>query len=362
MKIILVNSARKVSGAEEYLLDLAENLQPYGFSPTFFVKSGGVLEAKAGSCGYPCHAVFKGNPLTIPLRIAAALSAEQPDIIVVGRDHNIYPVIAGYLLALPWLKSRPKIVVTLHTPTGRRYPFAISFLDGIIASSDYTGQTFYPVNPGWQMLAVTIHCGIKFTAIRTDKENPDRPRSILAGRGFPVIGMVGELWKNQAELIDVGVILQKKYPDITIAIVGGGDDNELRAKIAARGLERNFVLTGRIPREQIPDLFYDLDLSVSTHRNEGFGIVHIESLAASTPVVAYNSGGLVEVIRNGGGLLVDGDTADFAAAVDGLLTDKSRRLALGREGRMVVEKFFTLDVMAKNHAEYLQSVQNGANK
>jgi len=362
MKIVLVNSARKVSGAEEYLLDLAENLQPYGYCPTFFVKSGGVLEAKAGGCGYPCHAVFRGNPLTIPLRIAAALRAEQPDIVLVGRDHNIYPVIAGYLLALPWLKRRPRIVVTLHTPTGRRYPFARSFLDGIIASSDYTGQTFYPVNPGWQQLAVTIHCGIRPATVQAGKENPARPRRVLAGRGFPLIGMVGELWKNQAELVDVGVILQQKYPDITIAIVGGGDDAELRAKIAACGLERNFVLTGRIPREQIPDLFYDLDLSVSTHRNEGFGIVHIESLAAATPVVAYNSGGLVEVIRNGGGLLVDGDSGDFAAAVDGLLTDESRRLALGREGREVVAKFFTLEVMAKNHADYLQAVGNREEK
>jgi len=358
MKIVLVNSARKVSGAEEYLLDLAENLLPYGYAPAFFVKSGGVLEAKARHSEYPCHAVFKGNPFSIPLRIAAALRAEQPEMILVGRDHNIYPVIAGYLLALPWLKNRPKIVVTLHTPTGRRYPLAGNFLAGIIASSDYTGQTFYPVNPGWQQLAVTIHCGIKPPPIRTDKENPDRTRQVLTGRGFPLIGMVGELWKNQAELIDVGAILQKKYPDITIAIVGGGDDAELRSKIAASGLERNFVLTGRIPREQIPDLFYDLDLSVSTHRNEGFGIVHIESLAASTPVVAYNSGGLVEVISNGGGLLVDGAAGDFAAAVAGLLADGSRRLALGREGRMVVEKYFTLAVMAKKHAEYLQTVGN----
>ncbi len=362
MKIVLVNSARKVSGAEEYLLDLAEILQPYGYAPTFFVKSGGVLETKAGGCGYQCRAVFKGNPLTIPLRIAAALAAEQPDIVLIGRDHNIYPVIAGYLLALPWLQKKPKIVATLHTPTGRRYPFASNFLDGIIASSDYTGQTFYSANPGWQQLAVTIHCGINLPPLLKDKENDDRRRRVLVGRDWPVIGMVGELWKNQVELIEIGSILQKKYPDITIAIVGGGDDTELKEKIAASNLEQNFVLTGRIPREQISDLFYDLDLSVSTHRNEGFGIVHIESLAAATPVIAYNSGGLVEVIRNGGGQLVDGGTEEFADAVIGLLADESRRIALGREGRAVVKAFFTTDVMAKAHAEYLLSIGNGEKK
>ncbi|WP_054693623.1 glycosyltransferase [Geotalea toluenoxydans] len=146
-----------------------------------------------------------------------------------------------------------------------------------------------------------------------------RERRVLKGRGFPVIGMVGELWKNQEELIDAADALRRVFPDITVAIVGGGGTQHLEEKIARYGLQRNVVLTGRIPRQQIPDLFYDLDLSVSTHRNEGFGIVHLESLAAGTPVVAYNSGGLVEILRRGGGVLVDGVTTDFVREVTALL-------------------------------------------
>lgn len=356
MTLILINSARKVSGAEEYLLDLAANMQPHGYAPTFFVKSGSVLEAKATSCAYPCHPVFKGNPLSIPLRIAAALRSVQPDIILIGRDHNIYPVITGYLLSRPFLKRKPKLIAALHTPTGRRYPLAGAFLDGIIATSHYTGRTFYNANAGWERLASTLYCGIKLPPVQSDKDNPHRTRRVLKNRPFPVIGMVGELWKNQTELIDAGVLLVRDFPDITIAIVGGGDDAGLREKIAQFGLEQNFILTGRIPREQIPDLFYDLDLSVSTHRNEGFGIVHIESLAACTPVVAYNSGGLTEIVRKGGGVLVDGGTEEFAHVIGDLLADTTKRIALGREGRTVTETYFTLDVMAENHAQLFRSL------
>ena len=132
-KIVLVNSAKKVSGAEEYLLDIAENIILYGYAPSFFICRGGVLEARAGDCGYPCHPVFGGNLLTTAIAITTALRHEQPDIILIGRDHNIYPLLAGYLLAIPLLRKKPLIVAALHTPTGRRYPFAISFLDGIIA-------------------------------------------------------------------------------------------------------------------------------------------------------------------------------------------------------------------------------------
>jgi glycosyltransferase involved in cell wall biosynthesis len=352
----MVNSARKVSGAEEYLLDLAGNIGTYGYTPAFFARAGGVLESRSRSCGHSCHAVFGGNPLRVPLAIAAALCCEQPDIVLIGRDHNIYAVIAGSLLALPRLRKKPKIVATLHTPTGRRYPLAINFLDGIIASSDYTGKTFYRANPGWEKIATTIHCGIGTPAVIAGKDLPDRPRRVLAGRGFPVIGMVGELWKNQTELIDVGALLQKSYPDITIAIVGGGDDSELRAKIAAYGLEQNFVLTGRIPRETIHDLFFDLDLSVSTHRNEGFGIVHIESLAASTPVVAYNCGGLVEILNKGGGLLVNGGVADLAREIIDLLQDDDRRRAMGAEGRRVFAENFTVDAMVGRHRDFFEGL------
>jgi len=355
-KIALVNSSKKVSGAEEYLLDIADSIVSHGYSPSFYAWSGGVLEERARSRNVPCYSVFSANPLRIPFAIAGALRDDQPDIILIGRDHNIYPVVAGYLLARPFLRKKPTIVAALHTPTGRSYPLAVNFLDGVIATSEYTGSTFYNANSGWEERAATIYCGIRLPPLQIDKENPDRQRRVLKGRSFPVIGMVGELWKNQTELIDAGALLVRSIPDITIAIVGGGEDGDLREKISRFGLERNFVLTGRIPREQIPDLFFDLDLSVSTHRNEGFGIVHIESLAASTPVIAYNSGGLTEIIRKGGGMLVDGGIEQFTNAISSLLADRGARLELGREGRTVVENHFTLEVMTRNHVDFFQKL------
>jgi glycosyltransferase involved in cell wall biosynthesis len=355
-KIILVNSARKVSGAEEFLLDLAENIQPHGYSPSFFVRSGGVLETRVKSRGYPCHAVFSDNPLRVPVAIAAALRAEQPEIVLAGREHNIYPIISGYLLAGPWLKRRPKIVPALQTPTGRRYPFAINFLSGIVAGSEYVGQTFYDVNSGWKQRAETIYCGVRIPPIPEEKGNPNRPRRVLSGKKFPVIAMVGELWKNQTELIDIGALLQERFRDITIAFVGGGNDADLREKIASFGLEKNFVLTGRIPVEQIPDLFYDLDLSVSTHRNEGLGIANIASLAAATPLVAYNSGGIAELVRKGGGVLVDGGPTEFAETVIALLDSDERRRQLGLEGRRVVEENFSVETMGRRYHEFFRGL------
>jgi glycosyltransferase involved in cell wall biosynthesis len=151
----------------------------------------------------------------------------------------------------------------------------------------------------------------------------------------------------------------KEFPALCVAIVGGeGQANfsQLRSRIAACGLERNFELVPRIPRSTIPDVFYDFDLSVSTHRNEGFGIVHIESLAAGTPVVAYRAGGLVEILEKGGSTLVDGGVAEFAQAVGQLLRNPEERVRLAEEGRRVAESGFSIEAMGRKHFEYYRAI------
>jgi glycosyltransferase involved in cell wall biosynthesis len=107
------------------------------------------------------------------------------------------------------------------------------------------------------------------------------------------------------------------------------------------------------------DIFYDFDLSVSTHRNEGFGIVHLESLAACTPVVAYNSGGLTEILNNGGGITAEGGIDELAKEIRAVLNNDEKRRELGIEGRQVVEDYFSLETMAQNHYDFYNSMCRG---
>jgi L-malate glycosyltransferase len=354
MKIIFVNNARVCSGCEDHLLDVAVWLRDNGVDPVFLVREEGILRERLDRLNIRYYPVFTGtNKLLLPLRIGRALVAEKPDIVSVNREHNIMPVYAAAALTAPFLPRRPRLAVVFHTPTGRWYPRLASF-DGIVGTSRYTAESFVRANPGIAGKIQVIHYGIRLPeADPVRKLDRDRPRRYFRDRGFPVIGMVGELWKNQEELVDAASELVRAYPRMTIAFIGGYDPAPaLVEKIAASGCRDNFVLTGRVDRKLIPDIFFDLDLSVSTHRNEGFGIVHIESLAALTPVVAYNSGGLVEILEKGGGALVNGGAGEFAAAVLALLGDDDRRCRLGEEGRRVVEEHFSIDAMGSKHLEF----------
>jgi glycosyltransferase involved in cell wall biosynthesis len=172
--------------------------------------------------------------------------------------------------------------------------------------------------------------------------------------------MIGPLWKNQEELVDATPQMLDAFPDLTVAIVGGYEDSaSLNERISRHGLQRHFLQVRHVPRRLIPDVFHDLDLSVSTHRNEGFGIVHLESLASLTPVVADNSGGLVEILGPGGGVLVDGGMREFAQAVVSLLSDDDRRRGLGVVGRKLVEERFSIDAMGREHLRFYEEILSG---
>lgn len=358
MKILYVNNAPLCSGCENHMIDVAVWLRDHGAAPSFLVREGGLLEERVAELGMPTYPVFApGRTVGLVPRIVRALLAEQPDVISINREHNILPVQIATYLARPLLRNRPRLVAVFHAPTGRWYP-GLGAFDGIIGTSDFTAQTFVKANPQIKDLVEVIYCGIEIPDLDPEKKfRKDRPRRFFNDRVFPIIGMVGDLWKNQEELVALAPQLISRHPDLTIAIIGGYDGSEaLRAKITAAGLDSHFVMTGRIPRESIPDMFFDLDLSVSTHRNEGFGIVHVESLAAGTPVVAYKSGGLVEIVEKGGGVLVEGLSREFVAVVADLLDDDERRWRLGAEGRRVAEDYFSMDVMGRRHLAFYRRI------
>lgn len=367
MKILFVNNARLCSGAEEHLIDLAKWLLDKQNKIVFAVRNNSVFADRllAEKVGFTACFSEKGEKIASVVRLVRLIISEQPDVISVNREHNIYPAWLAMWLALPFLRQRPKIVMVFHTPTGRSYP-VLRMFDGIIATSRYTASSFLNANPSLQGRVEVIHYGIAVPPVPTpEKANPARKRKFFSQRSFPLIGMVGELWKNQEELVPIAQRLVKKFPDITIAIVGGeGHEsfNGIRNRVKAVGLEDHFDLVPRIPRERIPDVFYDFDLSVSTHRNEGFGIVHIESLAAGTPVVAYRAGGLVEILEKGGSLLIDGGVEDFADGVSNLLADENSRARLAADGVTIVEAEFSIAAMGNKHLDYYQSVVNGSDR
>ena len=114
---------------------------------------------------------------------------------------------------------------------------------------------------------------------------------------------------------------------------------------------------GRVPNEDLPDLYACADVFSMLCRNrwggleqEGFGIVFVEAAASGVPQVAGRSGGAHEAVSDGEtGSIIDDprDHRAAAAAIGAMLDDESLRRRMGAAARRRAEQEFSYEVLSQ---------------
>jgi glycosyltransferase involved in cell wall biosynthesis len=131
--------------------------------------------------------------------------------------------------------------------------------------------------------------GLDLASFRTGFAAPNEPIVYYVGRMVPEKGL--------SVLIDAAPLVLREWPGVKFVLAGGGGyANELRAKADALGVGANIIFPGRIPDEVRDGLFKVADVAVFPSLYEPFGIVALEAMAAGTPVVVSDVGGLSEVV------------------------------------------------------------------
>jgi glycosyltransferase involved in cell wall biosynthesis len=136
------------------------------------------------------------------------------------------------------------------------------------------------------------------------------------GFGEPTLVFGGRLTEQKA--LDLAIEAARET-GVRLVIVGDGPD---RARLEALG---GATFLGAQPRERVLELFRAADATILSSSWENFPHSIVESLAAGTPVIATNVGGVGEVVDDGeNGLLVPaGDGDALAAAVRQFFDDPS---------------------------------------
>ena len=100
-------------------------------------------------------------------------------------------------------------------------------------------------------------------------------------------------------LIEAMLSVVARVPDVKLYIGGSGPlSGELQAQIAAKGLDRNVSLLGRLSEADLPVAYRAADMTVvPTQFLEGFGMITLESLASGTPTLVTPVGGLPEILE-----------------------------------------------------------------
>lgn len=174
----------------------------------------------------------------------------------------------------------------------------------------------------------------------------------------PVIGMIGNVApaKGQREFIRAAALLKRRI-STGVRFLMAGRALELRADYAeeVKSLIESHDLTGQLIqlgyRNDIPDLLNAIDILVVPSIWEPLGVIVMEAMAIGTPIVASNSGGVPEMIRNGQeGVLVPPMCPEaIADAVEMLLQKPEIALTLAKNGHARLRSTFAPEIAAETY-------------
>ena len=360
MKILFVNNFRGRGGGEEFLRDLLPGLTAKGVKVGLVCRPGTPLVDMFRESDITLYPIDRSGLSTISavFKTAKVIKEGGYEIIDIQRGHDIIQSWFGALLT----GRRPVLMYTPQVPEFIRSRLLLSRMKKIVTISRHIRDRIVSYFPRIGPRTSIIYYGIDLAKFKPENIR----RGIIRGRfGLPsdarIIGTVGDLWKNQVEFLDALVLIRKEIPGARFALVASatstGQIEVFKPRAAALGLTEAVLWAGRLSKEDMLSFYADIDVAVSTHRNEGFGIWVLEALAVGTPIVSVNEGGIRDSLEGcPAGVLVDGGPEHMAAAVIKILKNPSQHATMAVAGPHWTAERFSRDRMVDDYFRFFQSL------
>lgn len=365
MKILHINTERTWRGGEQQTLNLLDGLKKRGIASDLVCQPASPLRERAAGIGVAVFPLAMHGEIDLAAgwRIRRLINKFNYDLIHCHTSHAH---------SLAFLSSMGSGVIRLVT---RRVDFSIfrhSFLK--LSGLKYRYLADYYIAISKKIKAVLVEDGIDERRIFVAHSGIDPQRFSRAsgehllsefeiGKNQPVIINVAHLagHKGQIYLVQAIPHVLKKFPQARFFIVGQGElMDELKRAASELDLGGALVFTGF--REDVAGFYRIADLYVMSSVQEGLGTAVLDALALALPVVATNCGGLPEIVRDGktGRLVEPADPEALAGGIVDMLTRTEAAKAMGREGRAMVQKSYSIDAMVEKNIEiYRQVTANG---
>ncbi|WP_375697503.1 glycosyltransferase family 4 protein [Pseudophaeobacter sp. TrK17] len=305
------------------------------------------------------------------LRAAASLlKRELFDVVVVQNQPE-------FILPLR-KKTKAKIILHLHNDKlNAAAPFSTSIAqgcDGVIAVSNYIKKRVETVtcidsrNVKSLLNCVDID---RFSTVKTPNTSTDLRQRYGIAPSSKVILFVGRLDPTKGVLELIQAFNTLKQEDLCLLIVGSSwfssnTPNLYATKLEAEAAEatNQVIFTGFVPHQEVSKFHNLADIVVvPSIWEDPCPLVVLEGMAAGSPVVATDSGGIPELLSEGCGIIVPrkGSSVDFPTrlgkALNDLLVDEGQRKAFALNARNRAEMFGVND-FARRFFETLQDLHD----
>ncbi|MBB4689140.1 glycosyltransferase [Amycolatopsis jiangsuensis] len=203
-----------------------------------------------------------------------------------------------------------------------------------------------------------VPCGVDLS--RFDVDGPAAPRT--AARRLVAVGRL-----VPRKGFDLAIAALPLVQNTELVIAGGPDSDAFEAdpevqrlrRLAERlGVADRVHLVGQVARDDMPALLRSADAVVCTPWYEPFGIVPLEAMACSVPVVATAVGGLTDTVVDGvtGRLVPPRSPKKLATCLRELLAEPAEVEAFGAAGQERVHARYSWDRVAEETLRAYQAV------
>jgi glycosyltransferase involved in cell wall biosynthesis len=359
--VLFVHHAVDMYGSDKVLLYLASALKARGnFYPFVILPQRGLLfdalvragvEVRVSEVAKISRSVMSisgvGRLAGMVWRSVRALDrivAKRPIALV---HSNTLAVLGG--AAWAWRRGVPHVwhvheIILSPRLISRAFPLLVrAFSDRVMSNSTLTEAWLLKEQPRLGERSVVVFNGLPPVQVPAREAVAAFRARIGAAPDDIVVTLAGRLnsWKGQGLLIEAAGLLQGrgKLAHVRFAIVGDavpGQEwlrEQLIAQAANVGLTSRFCFVPFVD-DIAPVWFASQVAVVPSTEPEPFGLVAIEAMAASLPVVAAAHGGLLDIVQHEKtGLLFEPRSAGaLANALERLIADAALRQALGAEG------------------------------
>ena len=332
----------KIDGVVTILCQVLERLQAKGHQVLLFGPPGGPQEyagAEIVGVGGPRFPLYPELRINIPRRFVwEKIKAFQPDLVHIVSPFFLGPFGFSYArrLNVPILAS-----FHTHVPSYVRH-YGGAFVEPIVWSYLRAMHNLADVNlcPSTETLRDLRSHG--FERVRWWQRGIDTRRFTPGPRDMALRARLTDGNPDELLVLYVGRHSPEKrldlirdplasVPGARLAMVGGGPSHE-QLKRHFRGTRTTFP--GFMRGEELVDAYRAADVFLFPSTTETFGLVALEAMACGVPVIAANTGGVLDIIRDGeNGLLFNPERpAEIGALLRRLQQQPALRERLAEQG------------------------------
>ncbi|KAI3769347.1 hypothetical protein L6452_00448 [Arctium lappa] len=394
MNIAIIHPDLGIGGAERLIVDAAVELASHGHNVHIFTSHHdenrcfeetlvGTFAVTVYGSFLPRHIFYRLHAVCAYLRcmfVALCVLFMWPsfDVVLADQVSVVIPIVKfKKSTKVVFYCHFPDLLLAKHTTLLRRiYRMPINFLeelttgmaDLILVNSKFTASTFAATFK--RLDAQGIRPAVLYPAVNVDQFSEpnayklnflsinrfERKKNIdLAISAFAML-------RHPDENIPEGF----NFADMTLTIAGGFDQRlrenvdyleQLKVLAEIKGVSNQIKFITSCPTAERNALLSDCLCVIYTPKDEHFGIVPLEAMAAHKPVIACNSGGPVETVKDGEtGFLCDPTPQSFSFAMAKFLQDSSLAERMGANARSHVATMFSTKTFGAQLNQHIMDV------